>query len=241
MGWIRFSLVRQVTLGLCFVSAAAVVGVTAYMATLFNDKYDKPWIVFTLIVSALSLFVFAYLGFQYSFRTHIGIIGFMAILWLAVAAYTTDRIGYVQCESLDGQRRPKSNGGTYDDVAWCRETKAVMAFAWFNFAMLLIAIVSWIRLQEFEEHEGLGHEDEYEREPYRAAEAGNYVANGGRGGQYANGNVTGVQYANGMTGVGGYPQTTGPGGGTVVYQQPGHNIVLQNGQIRQVPVGAPIY
>jgi len=115
-----------------------------------------------------------------------------------------------------------------------------MAFAWFNFAMLMISIVSWIRLQEYEEREGLGRDDESLREPYRAAEAGNYIANDGRGGQYANGNFAGAQYANGMTGAGGYPATTGAGG-TVVYQQPGHNIVLQNGQIRQVPVGAPIY
>jgi len=241
MGWIRFSLVRQVTLGLCFISSAAVIGLTAYMATLFNDKYDKPWIIFALILSTVSLFVFAALGFQYSFRTHIGAIGFMCILWLGLASYTTDRIGYVQCESLDGQTKPRSNGGTYDSVAWCRETKAVMGFAWFNFAMLIISVVSWIRLQESEEREGLGPEDEYEREPYRAAEAGNYVANGGRTGQYVNG--TGMQYANGMaTGVGGYPATTGVGGaGNVIYQQPGHNVVLQNGQIRQVPVGAPIY
>lgn len=41
-----------------------------------------PWIIFSLIVSAVSLFVFAALGFQYSFRTHIGAIGFMTILWL---------------------------------------------------------------------------------------------------------------------------------------------------------------
>lgn len=110
---------------------------------------------------------------------------------------------------------------------------------------MIIAVVSWIRLQESEEREGLGGEGEYMREPYRAAEAGNYIASGGRtDGRYMNGGMTGQGYVNGgMTG-GGYGVGAGgavPAGGQVIYQQPGHNIVLQNGTVRQVPVGAALY
>lgn len=110
---------------------------------------------------------------------------------------------------------------------------------------VIIAVVSWIRLQESEEAEGLGGENESMREPYRAAEAGNYVASEGRtDGRYGKGNMTGAEYVTG-TPEAGYPVQTGfavgSGGENVVYQLPGHNIVMQNGQIRQVPVGAPIY
>lgn len=146
-----------------------------------------------------------------------------------------------------------------DSVAWCRETKAVMGLAWFVFGLrecsqilprefnltiqvtVMISVVSWIRLQESEEREGLGHDDESMREPYRAAEAGNYVASGGRtDGRYINGGVTGG-YVNGAPGVQYAGTGVGAPGQNVIYQQPGHNIVMQNGQIRQIPVGQPIY
>lgn len=69
------------------------------------------------------------------------------------------------------------------------------------------------------------------RAPYRAAKAGNFVASGGRtDGRYIKG---GGSYVNGGLGVG-YPAGTGlAGGGNVVYQQPGYNVMMQNGQIRQ--------
>lgn len=62
---------------------------------------------------------------QYDFSTHIASIAILCTLWLgeciahplypmlilsvlAFAAYTTDRIGYFSCESLDGTTRPTS-------------------------------------------------------------------------------------------------------------------------------------
>ena len=93
---------------------------------------------------------------------------------------------------------------------------------------MLIAVISWIRLEEDEERRGF-RGPESRRESYREAEAGAYLQNGA----YATGG-----YVNG-----GYPMV--PGGvspqGQVIYQQPGNNVVVSNGQIRQIPVGQPVY
>jgi len=244
MGWVRFSIVRAVAFGLCLIASAAVLGLSAYQSTLFMDgKYDKPFLITALTVSVVSVLASAALAFKYSFETHIGCIAILCILWLSLASYVTDRIGYVQCESLDGQLRPTSNGKGYNEVSWCRELKGIMGFSWFNFGLMIIAIVSWIRLQEHEEEEGLGPETGSEREPYRAAEAGNFAqrqamgAFGANGVGMMNGGITGGGYG---YGVPGQQVFTGQPGSNVIYQQPGHNVVLQNGVVRQVPVGAPI-
>ncbi|KAG8895998.1 hypothetical protein FRB99_000226 [Tulasnella sp. 403] len=242
MGWIRFSVVRKVVFGLLFIVSVAVLALTSYQASLFlENRFDRPWIIFGIVVSSISILGAGFLAYQYSFKTHIGLIAFLAILWLALASYTTDRIGYVQCESLDGTRRPTSHDDTYDNVSWCRQMKAIMGLAWFSFGISIIAIVSWIRLQEYEEKRGFGSDDEssIERMEFRREQA---EARHGYPVQYQNGAVTGIPA--GMTG---YTTTTAPQqyatnpatGGQVIYQQPGHNIVVQNGQIRQVPVGQP--
>jgi len=233
MGWVRFSIVRAAVFAALFVTSSATICLLSWQASMFlNNQYDKPYIIFGLIVSILSIFASAGLSARYDFHTHIGSIALFAVLWLAFASYTTDRIGYVQCESLEGTRRPKTGGGTFSNVAWCSMMKALMAFGWFNFGLLFIAVISWIRLQESEEELGEGSRRSSRRESFRAAEAVNY-ANAYRPG------VAGGQFPVGTypAQFGGIQQPTGQ----VVYQQPGHNVVVQNGQIRQVPVGAPVY
>lgn len=142
-----------------------------------------------------------------------------------------------------------------------------MGLSWFNFGLCafrldkelicpeptlilttgLIAIVAWLRLQEFEEHQGWREGDsESEREEFRAAETAEAAFTEFPGGRrrrlYANGVpvVTGQPML--MTGTTTYPAATMPNGTgqQVVYQQPGHSIVIQNGQVRQVPAGSPI-
>lgn len=130
---------------------------------------------------------------------------------------------------------------------------------------VMIAIVSWLRLAEHEENE-YGEGNEFERHEERAYEenasevdrygrregleaglvngglANGGLANGGYGNGLATGGLgaryisTGGAYANGLGGV---PMQQA-GGGQVVYQQPGHNVVIQNGQVTQVPTGMPI-
>jgi len=249
MGFIRFSIVRSAVFGLCFISSACVVGLSAYQATLFMDiASEKPYIIFALIVSVLSLFLSAFLGYQYTFHTHIFSIGLLAILWLALAATVTDQVGYASCESFDGQTRPTETGKAYDEVSWCRQMKAIMGFSWFGFALMMIAVVSWIRLQEEEELElGGGY--------YGGGYNGAFVGGAGVGG-YGGGRFRRPRWGGfGRKGLFGGGLNTGFGGGIgsgiggvgytgappVVYQQPGYNVVVgQGGQVQQVPAGTGI-
>jgi len=246
--------VRMVVFSLAALGAAAVLGMAIHQATLFmHNTYDKPYLIFAIVVAALTLILCLALATKYSLYTHIGCIALLAILWLALASYTTDRIGYVQCESLDGQTRPAQPLGKvttqYNAVSWCRELKAMMAFSWFDWALFMIAIVSWLRLSEHEEN-AYGEGDEASRHEDRAMEEAGYANN-----QYArreglqagygipgmaNGGVLpgglGARYVStgGMYAGGGLPAQTG---GQVIYQQPGHNVVISNGQVTQVPTG----
>lgn len=116
----------------------------------------------------------------------------------------------------------------------------------------MIAIVSWIRLSEHEENT-YGEGDELSRHEERAMEENSYGNNrimrqqafeNGYPVGMANGGVVpggglGARYVStgGAYQTGGVPLQTG---GQVVYQQPGHNVVISNGQVTQVPTGVPI-
>jgi len=248
MGWVRFQMIRMAVFSLLFIAAVATLGLSAYQSVLFlKQKFDRPFLIFALCVSSVS--VVASVGLsasRYSFKSHIGIIALLCILWLALASYATDRIGYVQCESLTGITHIRDNGEGYNAVAWCQELKAIMGLSWFSFGLLIIAIVSWIRLQEFEEREGLGNEPEEAREGFRAAEEENHQLRQELGPGFSGGVPLvnqGVPMTTGYLppGVVQQPFATNGQGGQVVYQQPGYNVVLQNGTVRQVPVGAPLY
>jgi len=247
MGWTRFVIVRMAVFAFASLGAAAVLGMASHQATLFlHNQYDRPYIIFAIVVSGVTLLACLGLSTRYTFRTHLPIIAVLAILWLALASYTTDRISYVQCESLDGQTRPSRSGdinGTYNAVSWCREMKAMMAFSWFDWALFMIAIVSWLRLSEHEENTygSETHSMRHEDRAIEEAEHGNERL-GGRRGMLEGGGYYPQQPM--MTGGGQRYVSTGPQyaqqvplqtGGQVVYQQPGHSVVLQNGQVTQVP------
>jgi len=214
MGFIRFQIVRSVVFSLCFVASAGVVGITAYLATQFiNITTEKPFIIFALAVSVLSLFASAALGFHYAFYSHIAGIAFLGILWLGLAATITDRIGYIGCESLDGLTRITDQGQSFNAVTWCRLMKATMGLSWFNFAMLVIAVVSWIRLQEEEEQYEL--QGPYRYGPYQQRLVGAAPPLAGAG--------------KGVLGAGAVPITTGYSTGVQYAQQPGVQYVQQPG------------
>jgi len=214
MGFVRFQIVRSVVFSLCFVASAGVVGITAYLATQFiNITTEKPFIIFALIVSVLSLFASAALGFQYAFYSHIAAISFLGVLWLGLAATITDRIGYIGCESLDGLTRVTDQGQPYNAVTWCRLTKATMGLSWFNFAMMAIAVVSWIRLQEEEEKYRL--QGGYGYAPYQQRLVGPAGVLAGAGKGYLS--------------AGAVPVTTGYSTGVQYAQQPGVQYAQQPG------------
>ncbi|KAG8969276.1 hypothetical protein FRC05_001135 [Tulasnella sp. 425] len=226
-----------------FVVSAAILILLAYQASLFlTNGIDKGWIIFGIVVSSLAIISALLLSMQYDFRTHIAIIAILCILWLAFAAYTTDRVGYFSCESLDGTTRPTSPPHSpYDAVSWCRQTKAVQGLSWFNFALMLIAVISWVRLNEEEERFGFRDEDSAsDRAPYRAAEVVGHMQEDGirrrAFGQYATDDMPVPPQVLTSTGYNtGVPTSYYPAQAPI-YQQPGQPLYVQGGQIVSQPV-----
>lgn len=129
----------------------------------------------------------------------------------------------------------------------------------------MIAIISWIRLSEHEEN-NYGEETRHERHEDRAVEENENANNKfNRREALENGYPINGAYGNGMIGNGlggggmryvqqqqqpflGQQQYTTAiplqqgltGGANYIQQQPGHAIVVQGGQVTQVPTGVPI-
>jgi len=57
-----------------------------------------------------------------------------------MGAWSTDIIGYVQCDSLGGQHIAAKNGTT-SYQAYCYEMKVIQAFSWMNFILFVLALV----------------------------------------------------------------------------------------------------
>ncbi|KAG8936510.1 hypothetical protein FRC02_001476 [Tulasnella sp. 418] len=216
-----FKLVRWCAFAWCVVCAAVVLGITAHQATLFLPiAYHRPYIIFALVVSCLTILLFVLLSLRSQPRIDIVVITILCILWLALASYTADRVGHIDCENLAGQTKPTKSGGTTSSVAWCREMKTIMAFSFFTFGFLLIAIIILIALAAQAHSRG-----------YMDAWNGS-VSNLGWFGEYPGPG----HHDHPMV----YPGVTGqsvPYPGNVVYQQPGHDVVIENGHVRQVPTG----
>jgi len=151
-------------------------------------------------------------------------IAVFTILWLALGAYSADLIGYVDCETLVGQSMRTDSGGSYSSVAWCREVKAIMAFSFATFGILLVCLI--ILLALIIRLHAQGQRDIWNASmselpwfgQFREVRPGPYPVVPG-------------------------PQMMYPGSyqGNVVYQQPGHDVIIENGQVTQVPTGTALY
>jgi len=211
-----FQIVRWSAYMWCIVCALSVLGIAAHQATLYLGIWaQRPYIIYALVCSCLTVLGLAALCLRSQPRWDVTGIAILAILWLALGAYSTDVIGYVQCETLVGERKPTSNGGSSSAMAWCREIKAIMAFSYFTFGVLLVCLIILLGLII-----NLHARGQYNFWRYSMSDMPWF-------GQYEEGR--------------GYPMQYGPPqpqySGNVVYQQPGHNVIIEGGQVRQVPTG----
>jgi len=216
-----FKIVRWSAYAWCIVCALSVLGIAAAQAAVFLNIWEqRPYIIYALVCSILTILGLMALCLRSQPRLDVTAIAILCILWLALGAYSADIIGYVQCETLVGQRKVTDSGGSYSAMAWCREMKAIMAFSFATFGVLLICLI--ILLALIIRLYARGERDIWNASVSDLAWFGQY--RGGEGG----------------LGYPVYPQPPGPQyQGNVVYQQPGHDVIIENGQVRQVPTGMP--
>ncbi|PFH52738.1 hypothetical protein AMATHDRAFT_56113 [Amanita thiersii Skay4041] len=142
---VRFGNYRLAFYVIVFLLSGTVLGLTAHFASIFLPKLHHDFIIFSLVVSSLTIFVHL-LSIQWAQpRTEAVQLFILGTLWLAMGAWATDIIGHVQCDGLGGQRIPTKDGNaSYRD--YCYEMTVIEAFSWMNFALFVIAFAILLSL-----------------------------------------------------------------------------------------------
>jgi hypothetical protein len=194
-----------------FACAAVVLGLSANFAAKFLPLH-RDFLIFSLVVSAFTLTALIVLCLRSQPRFDIAAILLLSIMWLANGAYSADVIGHVECDMLSGSM-PTKNGGSYSSQGYCRQMKVIEAFSWACFVILIISWMVLLTLTTRAHARG-------DRHIWSAS-----VSDLPWFGQYDTNYPGAAVY---------YPQTQ-PMNGQPIYQLPGHNVVIQNGQVTQIP------
>jgi len=204
-----------------FLLSGVVLGLGSHFANIFSPSANSGFSIFTIVVSALNIFIFL-LALQWSKPSvEAGILFVFGVLWLAMGAWATDMIGHVQCSLLGDDTTPTKNG-TISSRLYCQEMKVIQAFSWALFALFVIAFFILVQLASHAVK--MGRQtiwDEPIRElPWFGEMPGYY-------------NTQTAPYP----GAYGQPMSAGyPAGGNAIMVQPGVNGAPAT--IMQVPLGA---
>ncbi|KAF8341382.1 uncharacterized protein EI90DRAFT_1729629 [Cantharellus anzutake] len=190
----------------------------------------EDFLIFSMVASAFTIVALILLALRSQPRIELVMMWTLAVLWVAMGAYTTDIIGHVECDSLEGTV-PAARGRRYSYRRYCREVKAIEAFSWTNFGLFALFFLLLLRLIL-----------QYSARGYKAIWSAS-VSELGWFDEELQGNGAPQYYqtvpAGGQTYT--YPNVTTFGNSQPVYQLPGHSVVITNGpngrQIAQVPVG----
>jgi len=121
--------------------SATVLGISAYLGSIFLPNLQHDFGIFSIIVPSLTILVFLITISWSAPRTEAIILFILGVLWLAMGAWSADIIGNVQCDALGDAMMPTKNG-EISTKSWCYEMKVIEAFSWMIFC--LYAIFLWI-------------------------------------------------------------------------------------------------
>jgi hypothetical protein len=128
-----------------FILSATVLGLSAHFANLFLPNIHHDFTIFSLIVPSVTIFLFLIL-LQWAAPWSEAVAYFVTgVLWLTMAAWATDIIGTVQCDSLVGQKIATKSGDMRAQE-YCYEMKVIQAFSWAAFVFLVIAFIILVSL-----------------------------------------------------------------------------------------------
>lgn len=230
-----FQRARLGLFGIVFACAGVVLGISANLTVHLLPTGLHDFLLFSLIVSALTIVVLILLALRSQPRIDAIVLFILAVLWLTMGAYSQDVIGHQFCYALKGQDIPAKNGTTFSAENYCRQMKTVLAFSWANFVFLSFGLIGLFTIvlrllsrgnedvwrNSMSDVTWFGDREPINEPPKRHEYPGsNSGSHGGRGGQ------TYIYYPGGS----GAPLQQ-----QVIQQQPGHSVVIQNGQVTQVP------
>jgi len=217
--------------------STTVLGISAYFASIFLPDLHHDFTIYSLIPPSWTIFILILLLISSTPRADAVFLFITDILWLTMASWSADTIGYTQCDAL-GNSRTNTKNGTISARSYCDLSKVVEAFSWATFCLLTLYFVFLITLasrsvamgrfyiwrEDIRELPWFGQAPGYPGVGYTS-----YASqHGARGypGSYA-------QYPTSQ-----YPSSYG---GNHVHQQPGHSLVIQPGMnggassVQQVP------
>lgn len=119
--------------------SAVVLGLVANFASKFLPHIHRDFLIFALIVSAVTIVILCVILLRSQPRWDLFVLFLLAAGWLTMGSWSSDMIAHIECESLAGQTTPTKNG-TMSSQVYCREMKAILAFSWANFVIL---VLSW--------------------------------------------------------------------------------------------------
>ncbi|KZT12744.1 uncharacterized protein LAESUDRAFT_733357 [Laetiporus sulphureus 93-53] len=210
--------------------SATVLGIAAYLGSIFLPNIQHDFGIFSLIVPSLTILVFLITVSWSSPRTEAIAFFILGASWLAMGAWSTDTIGWIQCDALGGVTRPTKNGGTISASSWCYEMKVIEAFSWMIFC--LFAIYLWVLIALTSRARVLGHPYAWAEPIFELPWFGEFPGWPYSGGAFAPGQQTGFSTGAYMP----VPYMTPMiNGGYVVQQAPGHSVIVQPG----APGGPP--
>lgn len=136
---------RFIAYGSVLACSAVVLGLAANLASKFLPKLHHDFLIFALVVPSVTVIILLVLLLRSQPRWDLLVLFILAAGWLTMGAWSADVIGHVECDGLDGQQTPTKNGFMSSQV-YCREMKAILAFSWANFVLLILCFVILLSL-----------------------------------------------------------------------------------------------
>jgi len=128
-----------------FACSIVVLGLAANFAAKFLPKLHRDFLIFALVVPTITLVILLVLLLRSQPRWDLLVLFILAACWLTMGSWSTDIIAHIECDSLGGQTIPTKNG-TMSYQVYCREMKAIQAFSWANFVILVLCFAILLSL-----------------------------------------------------------------------------------------------
>ncbi|KAJ8595983.1 hypothetical protein M405DRAFT_806219 [Rhizopogon salebrosus TDB-379] len=127
-----------------FMLSGVVLGFTANFARLFLPHILRDFVIFALVPPSATILAFILL-LQFAQPIVEVILHFiLGVLWLALAAWSMDIIGPVQCYALQG--RELTSSGSISAQTYCYEMKVIEALSWTIFILFTFFFIILISL-----------------------------------------------------------------------------------------------
>lgn len=206
--------------------SGGVLGIAAYFASIFLPNLHHDYTIFSLVPPSWTIFILALLLFNSTPRGDAFFLFISDILWLTLAAWTSDSLGSTQCDAL-GNARTNAKHGTISARSYCDLSKVIEAFSWATFCLLTLYFIFVFTLATGSKARGWYNiwRDDIRELPWFGQTPGYPGAGYTYSAQYGNRGYPGSYVP------GSYPQAQYPTsyGGNVVQQQPGQTLVIQPG------------